>query len=119
MFDDGAVALNVFGFQVVEHLATLTDEHDEGALGDLVFLVLLHQIGEVLDAIGEEGYMSFGASSIFCGFSVLGEDFFFLFFCQIHNVLRLFYSLYFVLESDAKIQLFLKPAKYFHSFTRI
>ena len=66
LFDNGAVALDVGFFQIVEHFATFADETYKGALADLVFLVLLHELGEVLDAIGEKGDLSFGATGIFC-----------------------------------------------------
>ena len=51
LFDDGAVALDVFLFQVIEHLATLTNKTHKSTLGDLILFMLLHELGKMLDAI--------------------------------------------------------------------
>ena len=90
LFNDGAVALDVVIFEVIEHAATFTDEADESTLRDLVFAVFLHQLGEVLDAIGEKSDLRFGGTRVGCTFTILGVDFLFFLFCKIHSCKLLF-----------------------------
>jgi len=119
LFNNGAIALNVRLFQVVEHLATLADESHEGTLGDLVFLVLFHQLGEVLDAIGEQSNLSFSTTGILSRFSVLGENLFFLFFSQIHNMLRLFFYYFLSRFRLQKYDFFQNWQNIFHKIAQI
>ena len=48
--DDGTIALDVLGHQVVQHLAALTDHLQQAAAAVVVVLVDLQVLGQLLDA---------------------------------------------------------------------
>ena len=83
--DDGAVAVDVFALQVVEKATTLADEHLQGALGGVVFVILFQVLGQVTDAIREQGNLCLGRTGIGFAFSVLLEDLYFFLRIQIHS----------------------------------
>ena len=83
--DDGAVAVDVFALQVIEKATTLADEHLKGALGGVVFVVFFQVLGQVTDAIREQGDLCLGRACVGLAFSVLLEELYFLLRIQIHS----------------------------------
>ena len=53
LLDDIPVSLDVNLLEVVQNLASLTDETEKGAARHHVFLVLLHVLGKVSDTVGK------------------------------------------------------------------
>ena len=53
--DNGAVALDVLGHQIVQHLAALTDHLEQAAAAVVVVDVHLQVLGQLLDAGGQNG----------------------------------------------------------------
>lgn len=76
--DDGAVALNVTRLQIVEQATTLTYEACERTLGAVVLAVLLHVLGEVSDATGEQGNLALCATGVGGTLAILLENLNFL-----------------------------------------
>ena len=76
--DDGAVALNVTRLQIVEEATTLTYESREGTLSAMVLAVLLHVLGEVSDAAGEQGNLALCATGVGGTLAILLENLNFL-----------------------------------------
>lgn len=72
--DDGTIALDVHLLEVVEHTATLTDDHLQSALRAVVLLVLLQVTRQVRDAEGEEGDLAFRATRVRRGLTILFEE---------------------------------------------
>ncbi len=72
---DSTVAVDVASLEIVEQSATLTYELHEATLGDVVLAVLLHVLGEVRDAVGEESHLAFCRTGVSGGLAVSAEDF--------------------------------------------
>ena len=62
--DDGSVAVDVLLGQVVEQAAALADHHEKAAAGVIVVLVGAQVLGELLDAVGEDGDLDLGGAGI-------------------------------------------------------
>ena len=62
--DDGAVALDILGHQVVQQLAALTDHLIQAAAAVVVVDVHLQVLSELVDAGGENGDLHLGGAGI-------------------------------------------------------
>ena len=71
--DNGAVALDVLGHQIVQHLAALTDHLQQAAAGVVVLLVDLQVLGQLVDAGGQNGDLDLGGAGV-SGVSAVGLD---------------------------------------------
>src|SRR5262245_7360662 len=60
LLDERAVALDVLVLQVVQHAATLADEHHETATGMVVLGVRLEVSGQIADPLAEDGNLDLG-----------------------------------------------------------
>ena len=76
--DDGTIAVDVATLEVVEQGATLTYEASKSTFGAVVLAVLLHVLGQVLNAIGEQSDLAFCATCVGLALAVLTKDLFFL-----------------------------------------
>ena len=85
VLDKSTIALDVGGLQIVKLATTFANQTNQCTLAHLVLFVFLHQLGEMLDSISEESYLSLDRTSVFRVFAILGKDFLFFLFCQIHN----------------------------------
>ena len=77
-FDNCTIAVDVAALQVVEQGATLTYETRQGTLGAVVLAVLLHVLGQVLDAVAEEGDLALCTASVGFSLTILFKNLFFL-----------------------------------------
>ena len=62
--DQLAVVLDVLGLDVGQEAAALADEHQEAATGVEVLLVGLHVLGELADAVGQDGDLDLGGAGV-------------------------------------------------------
>lgn len=70
--DESTVLVDVVLLDVGEETTTLTDEHEQAAAGVEVLLVGLHVLGELLDALGEDGHLDLGVAGVLRVLAVLG-----------------------------------------------
>ena len=84
LFHEGAVALHVFGLQVVEQAPAVADHLQQTATRVVVFLVRLEVLGEVVDALGQERDLYFGRTGVAVVLGEAGDDLLFVVFgdCQ-------------------------------------
>ncbi len=71
---DSTVAGYVAALQVVEEGTTLAYETGQGTLGAVVLAVLLHVLGEVLDAEGEQRNLALCATGVGGTLAIGGEE---------------------------------------------
>ena len=71
--DNGAVALDVLGHQIVQHLAALTDHLQQAAAAVVVVDVDLQVLGELLNPGGEDGDLDLGGAGV-RGMGAVGLD---------------------------------------------
>jgi len=81
LFDDSTIALDVFGFEVVQHATTFTYESGQCALCTEVLAVLLEVLGEVVDTEGEECNLALSTTGVLCVVAVLCEQLCFFLSC--------------------------------------
>ena len=62
--DQGTIALDVLLHEVVEQAAALTDHLVQAAAGVVVLRVLLEVLGELVDALGENGDLDLGRTGV-------------------------------------------------------
>ena len=72
--NDSTVAVDVALLQVVQEGTTLTYETGQGTLGAVVLAVLLHVLGEVLDAEREQCNLALSATSVSSTLAIGGEE---------------------------------------------
>ena len=77
--NDGTVAVDVALLQVVQEGTTLTYQAGQSALGAVVLAVLLHVLGEVLDAESEQCDLALCATCVGSTLAIGGEEFGLLF----------------------------------------
>ena len=77
-FDNCTIAVDVAALQVVEQGATLTNETSQGTFGAVVLAVLLHVLGQVLDAVAEQGNLALCTTSVSLTLTILAKNLFFL-----------------------------------------
>ena len=73
--DELTIAVDVLVVQVLQELTATTYHLCQGTSGTEVLVVLLQVLGEVLNAIGEQGYLAFYAAGVLGVLAVLAEDF--------------------------------------------
>ena len=71
---DGTVAVDVALLQVVQEGTTLTYQAGQSALGAVVLAVLLHVLGEVLDAVSEQCDLALSATCVSSTLAIGGEE---------------------------------------------
>ena len=64
LLDELTVLVDVVLLDVGEETTTLTDEHEQTAAGVEVLLVGLHVLGELLDALGQNGDLNLGVAGV-------------------------------------------------------
>ena len=62
--DDGTIALDVLLHEVVEQAAALTDHLVQAAAGVVILRVDLEVLGELVDALGENGDLDLGRTGV-------------------------------------------------------
>ena len=75
LLDELAVLLDVALLDVLQHTAALTDEHHEAATGVVVLLVRLQVLGEVADALREDGDLNLGGTGVLIVLAELLDEF--------------------------------------------
>lgn len=76
--DDSTIAIDIAALQIVEETATLTYETSQSTLCAVVLAVLLHVLGEVSDAAGEQGNLALCATGVGGTLAILLENLNFL-----------------------------------------
>ena len=71
--DDGAVALDVDLFQILQQRAALTDQAQQCALGSEVVFVALEVFCKVADTVGKQRDLTFGGTRVGVRLAVLAE----------------------------------------------
>ena len=71
--DDGAVALDVDLFQILQQRAALTDQAQQCALGSEVVLVALEVFSKVADTVGKQRDLALGRTRVGVRLAVLAE----------------------------------------------
>jgi len=84
--DELAVAREVFFLQVVEQASSVADHPQKTAPRVVIFRVGLEVLGQIVDPVGEQRDLRFGAPSvrISFGLAVLLEEVFFDFGSEVH-----------------------------------
>ena len=78
--DNRAVTLDILLFQVIEQVSAMSDHFQQAAVGMEILRVLLHMLGQGIDAAGEYGDLHFGRAGVAFVGCVLGNDLVFLLF---------------------------------------
>ena len=81
LFDDSAVALDVFRLEVIQHAAAFTNEGSQRALCTEVLAIVLEVLGQVVDTEGEQGYLALSRTGVLGIFAILGEELSFFLRC--------------------------------------
>ena len=71
--DEGTIALDVLLLEVVQEAAALTDHLQQATVGVLVRRIVAHVLGELVDALGENGDLDLGRAGV-RGMSAVGVD---------------------------------------------
>jgi hypothetical protein len=78
----GSVALDVLSHQIIKQFSALTDHLEKPAAGVIVLGVCLEMLGELRDALGENGNLHLGRTCIglvctvafdYCSFLLFGD----------------------------------------------
>ena len=77
-FHDGTIAFDVARLQILQKATTLTYEARQCTLRAVVLAVLLHVLGQVLDAVRKERNLALGAARVCGTLAVLSENLYFL-----------------------------------------
>ena len=72
--DQSTVAVDVLVGQIVQHLAALTDHHQQTTTGVVVVLVGTQMLGQLVDAGGQDGNLNLGGAGVALVGSVLQDD---------------------------------------------
>lgn len=64
LLDELTVLIDVVLLDVGEETTTLTDEHEQTTTGVEVLLVGLHVLGQLLDALGQDGDLNLGVAGV-------------------------------------------------------
>ena len=78
--DDGAVALDVYLLEVLQQLAALAYQAQQGALGAEIVAVVLEVFSKVVDTVGKQRDLALGRTRVGVRLAVLAEKLL-LFFC--------------------------------------
>ena len=78
--DDSTVAVDVDVVEMLQQLAATAYHHGQRAGGVEVLVILLQVLRQVLDAIGEQGNLSLGRTSVGSRLAILAENLNLLFF---------------------------------------
>ena len=62
--DQSTVTVDVLVCQIVQHLAALTDHHQQTTTGVVVMLVGTQVLGQLVDASGQDGDLNFGGAGV-------------------------------------------------------
>ena len=62
--DEGTITFDVLLCQIVQQTTTLTDHLGQATTGMIVVGVLLHVLGELLNAFGKDSYLNFGGTGV-------------------------------------------------------
>jgi hypothetical protein len=82
--DYGAIAVDVFGLQIVQETPALADQHQEATTRVMILHVGLEVLGEVRDPFGKERDLDFGGTGITRLPRELLDDCRFSFCCEGH-----------------------------------
>ena len=72
--DQGTVTVDVLVGQIVQHLAALTNHHQQTTAGVVVVLVYTQVIGQLVDSGGQDGNLDFGRTGVALVGSILQDD---------------------------------------------
>ena len=72
--DQSTVAVDVLLCQIVQHLAALTNHHQQTTAGVVVMLVHAQVIGQLVDAGGQDSNLNFGRTGVALVSSVLQDN---------------------------------------------
>jgi hypothetical protein len=61
---DGAVSLDVIFLDVVEQASAPPNQHEQPSAGMVVLFVDLQMLGQILNAMGEQSNLDFGAAGV-------------------------------------------------------
>ena len=62
--DQSTVTVDILLCQIVQHLAALTDHHQQTTAGVVVMLVHAQVIGQLVDASGQDSDLDFGRTGV-------------------------------------------------------
>lgn len=88
LLHDSQMAGRVGAVEVIQQATALTDHHQQSAARAVVFGKFLQVLGELVDALGEQGDLHVGRASVFFVETKILHDFRFVF--QFRTHLRLF-----------------------------
>ena len=74
LLDELTVLIDVVLLDVGEETTTLTDEHEQATTGVEVLLVGLHVLGQLLDALGQDGDLNLGVAGVLGVLAELGGE---------------------------------------------
>ena len=86
--DQSTVTVDVLVCQIVQHLAALTDHHQQTTTGVVVVLVNTQMISQLVDASGQNGNLNLGGTGIALVSSVVQNNLGLL-FLQNHGKIHL------------------------------
>ena len=68
------IAIDVLVVEILQELAATTYHHGQRTSGAKVLVVLLQVLGEVLNTIGEQGYLTLDRTRVLGVLAILGEN---------------------------------------------
>lgn len=77
LFDELAIALVVFLHQILEQTTSFAYHHEKTATAVKIFGMALEVLGQLINALSEQGYLYFRRTGIFSIDLVAGDDFLF------------------------------------------
>ena len=72
--DEFTITIDVLVVEILQELTTATYQLGQRTSGTEVLVVLLQVLGEVLNAIGEQGYLALNRTGVFGVLAVLTEN---------------------------------------------
>ena len=78
-FDQSLIRLRILGFEIIQEYSAFSDHGQKPTSAVIVFFMLFQVIGKLVDALGENGDLDLGGTSVLLMLGML-DDYFLLFF---------------------------------------
>ncbi len=77
--NDRTVTGDILLLEVIKEVTPLSYQTDQRPAGAVIILVGLQMFGQMVDAIGKQGYLSFSTTRVLFIFAILAKNFFLFF----------------------------------------
>ena len=86
LFDDGTISFDILLCQVSQQILSVANHLEQTALRMEILRILLHVLGQHVDAVGENSDLHFGRTGVVFASSVLGNDLLLEFFLHLFHL---------------------------------